>query len=73
MGWQGHGIGEETMVQAVLSEGMGIVGQSEVATKFNNQQHSFGEDGGVGWGRAACNVQRENWIRSMSLDTTTIV
>ena len=47
MGWQGHGIGEETMVQAVLSEGMGIVGQSEVATKFNNQQHSIGEDGGV--------------------------
>ena len=33
------------MVRAVLSEGMGIVGQGEAAAKCNNQRRSIGDIG----------------------------
>jgi hypothetical protein len=34
-----------SMVRAVLSEGMGIVGQGEAAAKCNNQRRSIGDIG----------------------------
>ena len=56
-GRRGHGIGE-TMVRAVslLSEGMGIVCQSEASAKCNNQRRSIGDIGVERLGRNTVTV-----------------
>ena len=66
-GRRGHGIGE-MMVRVVLSEGMGIVGQSEAAAKCNNQRRSIGDIGVERLGRNTVCVQCAIGERTMNCE-----